>query len=409
MRSTRLLPSHWSAAAACLALAMAARSFGGAFEVLQQSARASGQAEAFAAQADDASAIWYNPAGLTQLEGTNVSAGGYIVLPDEHFKGVEGDASNHQVSLLPHFYGESDFGLENIRFGLGVNNVFGLRETWGTTGPLETQFQRGHLYVINIEPTVAYKFSDNFSAGVGFNVYYGSADLERKQPLGPPPIPLGSFRFHGTDASIGASPAVMWKIDAQNTIGAFYHSPFTLNLTGPADVTGHGIPTIGPSRVTAGIHIPQGAGIGYAIHPIPALKLEADIVWSNWAALQQISFKSASPAFNGSKIPTAYHDTWSFRFGTQYDLTQNWSIRGGYAYGTSAAPQATFSPIVPDSNYHLFSAGIGYSTDRWSIDAAYLFIFRETRNIIDSVNAPFVDGKWNTNMQGFMVTLGVKL
>jgi len=375
--------------------------------VLQQGARASGQAEAFAAQADDPSAIWYNPAGLTQLEGNHFAGGGYLVVPDEHFEGPAGRASMHQLSFLPHVYVESDLGLDNFRFGLGINNVFGLHEDWGHSGPLETIFTKGHLYLINIEPTVAYKITDSLSVGVGLNVYYGSLDIEHKQPLGPPPIPLGNFRVHGTDTAVGASPGLMWKIDERNTLAAFYHTPFTLDIRGPADVTGARIPTIGPSRSTASVNIPQIAGIGYAVRPVPQLKLEADAVWSNWSTLQQIRLHSSNPAFNAA-IPTLYHDSWSFRFGTQYDLTKNWSIRGGYAYGTAAAPEATFSPLVPDSNYHLFSAGLGYSTDTWSIDAAYLFIFRETRNITDSINAPFVDGKWNTNMQGFMVTLGLK-
>src|SRR5689334_16453708 len=86
-----------AAAAAGLVLSAGSTLLGGAFEVLQQGARASGQAEAFSAQADDASAIWYNPAGLTQLDGTNISAGGYIVVPDEHFKGTLGESSNHLV------------------------------------------------------------------------------------------------------------------------------------------------------------------------------------------------------------------------------------------------------------------------------------------------------------------------
>lgn len=406
MQSSSL--TRWVAAATCATLLSSSHLFGGAFEVLQQGARASGQAEAFAAQADDASAIWYNPAGLTQLEGTNVSAGGYVVVPDYHFEGPLGKASNYQASLLPHVYLESDLGTGVLRFGLGINNVFGLREDYGHQSEVQTLFTKGHLYTINVEPTVAYQINDNLSVGVGLNVYYGSLNLEHKQLLGPPPIPLGYTRLHGDDTAVGASPGLMWKIDDRNTFAAFYHSPFTLDISGKADVTGH-IPAIGPSSASARINIPQIAGIGYAIRPVPQWKLEADAVWSNWSTLQQIRIESSNPAFNGSTIPFKYHDSWSFRFGTQYDLMRHWSIRGGYAYGTSAAPAATFSPIVPDSNYHLFSAGIGYSTDTWSIDAAYLFIYRETRNISDGTNAPYVDGKWNTNMQGFMVTVGLKL
>ena len=410
MRSSFLPSQSWAAAAATgLLLCATSHTLGGAFEVLQQGARASGQAEAFAAQADDVSAIWYNPAGLTQLDGTNFTAGGYLVVPDEHFKGTLGNASNDEISVLPHVYAESDFGLERFRFGLGINNVFGLKEDWGQKGPLSTVFTQGHLYLINVEPTVAFKFNEDLSIGLGVNIYYGSIDLEHHQPLGAPPAPVGYFRAHGDDYSAGVSPAVMWKVDEHNTLAAFYHSPFSLDFDGNADITGRGFPAIGPSHAHATLHIPQIAGIGYALRPVPQWKLEADVVWSNWHTLQEFRLRSPNPAFNNAVIPTKYHDTWSFRLGTQYDLTKNWALRAGYAYGNSAVPQETFSNIVPDANYHLFSAGVGYTTGPWSIDAAYLFILRETRNISNSINSPFVDGKWNTNMQGFMVSVGYKL
>ena len=64
---------------------------------------------------------------------------------------------------------------------------------------------------------------------------------------------------------------------------------------------------------------------------------------------------------------------------------------------------------MPDSNYHLFSVGAGYSTDRWSLDAAYEYIFREPRNISNDINSPTVNGAWSNNIQGLMVTFTLKL
>ena len=324
------------ALAALIAVVMAPRAFGGGFEVLQQSPRASGQADAFAAQADDPSAIWYNPAGLTQLQGTHFLVGGYLIDPSYRFDGPTADATMDKLSFLPQVYAESDFGLEDFRFGLGVNNVFGINEDWGQNTPFATVFTKGHLYVINIEPTVAYQVTENFSLGVGLNVYFGSLDLEHKQPLGPPPTPMGHFRYHGDGWAVGASPGLMWKIDDRNTFAAIYHSAAKLNIDGPAEVTANGIPPIGPSHSQTSIQLPQSVGIAYAFRPVAPWKLEADVVWSNWRMLQQIQLHSSNPAFNGQTIPTRYDDTWAFRFGTQYDLNENWTIRGGYSYGTSA-------------------------------------------------------------------------
>ena len=102
-------------------------------------------------------------------------------------------------------------------------------------------------------------------------------------------------------------------------------------------------------------------------------------------------------------------DSFSYRFGTQYDLNEHWALRGGYAYGTSAVPQSTFSPLVPDAAYHLFSLGLGYTQDNWSVDAAWQYIYRETRHISNSVNSPLVDGTWENQMYGFMISFTAKL
>jgi len=408
MRFSHQSKRFWLVAAASVCLGIASNALGGAFEVLQQGARATGQAEAFIAQADDPSAIWYNPGGLGQLHGTNAQIGAYLVVPDYHFTGAGGTASNQIMSVLPTIYVESDFGTDKLRFGLGLNNVFGLREDYGLDAPFRDVFTRGHLYTLNVQPTVAYEVNDHLSVGLGFNIYAGSADLEHAQILGAPPTPLGYLKLRGSDIAYGVSPGVLWKIDDRNSVGVFYHSPFTLHLGGTTTIHASGIPTIGPSPTNAGLEIPQTAGIGYAFKPVERWKIEADAVWSNWGTLQGIRIQSSNPLFNNQVIPTKYHDTWAFRLGTQYAINRNWTVRGGYQYGTSASPQATFSPLVPDSNYHLFSAGVGYAQDNWSIDGAYIFILRETRNIVSSVNTA-ADGKWNTNMQGFMVSFGVKI
>lgn len=389
-------------------LLAASKSLAGSFELPDQGARGSAQAEAFAAQADDASAIYYNPAGLTQLRGTNVSGGVYAVFPDWHFSGASGSQSMHLPAYVPHFYAETDFGLQDWRFGLGFSNTFGLNENWGSTGPLRTLVTKSHLYVYTFEPTVAYQFNEHFSAGVALDIAYGDLNLEHKQILGAPPIPEGNFRFKGNNVAFGASPGVMWKIDGRNTLAGFYHSPLTLNIDGTAQISAPGIPEIGPSSARSVIKLPQMAGIAYAVRPIEPLKLEADIVWSNWNVFDQVQLTSADRRFNGQTIPTRYHDIWSYRFGTQYDLTSNWALRAGYAFGTAAAPASTFSPLVPDANYHLFSVGVGYSTTHWAIDAAYQFIYRERRHISGSVNSPIVDGTWDNNTNALMLTFTAK-
>ena len=391
-------------------LLFASSVFGGGIEAPQQNARASGQAEAFAAQADDASAIFYNPSGLTQIRGTSATVGASVFIPDFAFHSNTGqEQGQHLVTVLPHLYAESDFGTERWRFGLGITNPFGLNENWGNRGPLRTLIDDAQLLTVNFAPTVAYTVSDNFSVGVAANVYYGNLYETRNVILAAPPVPEGRFHFRGDDYAFGVTPSMLWKINEQNTIGLVYRSPFKMSFDGNASVKTPGIPEFGPSDTHANFNFPQMATLAYAFRPVKPLKLEADVVWTDWNVVNSIKLYSADPHFNGVTFKEDWKSGFGFRFGGQYDLTENWALRAGYAFGQNAVPGSTFSPIVPDSNYHLFAVGVGYSSGDWSIDAAYQFIYREKRHISNSISGPAVNGTWDNIFNSFMVTYTLKV
>jgi long-chain fatty acid transport protein len=402
--------TSWLVAVIAISFALISTAFGGGIEVPMQSSRAAGQADAFTAQADDASAIVYNPAGLTQLHGTNISAGVYILQPEFHFEGVNGSNEKQSlISVLPHMYAETDLGLSQWRFGIGVNNVFGINEDWGDTGQLRTIVDNAQLQVINLAPTVAYKIDDHFSLGVAFNMYYGSLLLTRNVPLGPPPFPEGRFHFRGDAVAFGATPGFMWKINDRNSFGAYYRSPFSLNFDGHAELKIPGAATVGPSIANTELELPQSVGMGYAFKPTQSLKLETDVIWTDWHAVKQLTFNSFDPHFNGQSLPANWESGFTYRLGADYQLNDNWAFRAGYAYSQNAVPTATFSPIVPDSNYHLFALGIGYSTPRWGLDVAGNYIYRERHHVSGDVNSPTVDGEWSNQMFGLMTTFTLKL
>lgn len=383
---------------------------GGGIEVPMQSSKAAAEADAFTAQADDPSAIFYNPAGLTQLSGTQVSGGAYYLQPVFHFHGDDG--GNERMSLpsvLPHIYAETDLGLSNWRFGIGINDVYGINEDWGNTGPLQDLVRKAKLEVINIAPTVAYQIDPHLSLGLAFNIYYGDLDLERGVLLAAPPAPQGDFRLRGHDWAYGVTPGILYQIDGRNQIGAYYRSPFRMDFMGHAQLTSTIIPEIGPSKASEYLNFPQSAGIGYAVRPTDRLTLEADVIWTDWHAVDQLKIRSSDPHFNGSNLPADWKSGFTFRGGAQYRIDPHWALRGGYAYGQNSVPQSTFSPLVPDSNYHLLALGAGYDADQWAVDVACNYILRERRHIENDVNSPTVDGAWSNQIFGVMATLTIKL
>jgi long-chain fatty acid transport protein len=387
----------------CLTLA-------GPIDVPMQSSKAAGEADAFTAQADDPSAIYYNPAGLTQLQGTQISAGAYYLQPVFQFHGDDGSAEHMDYpSVLPHVYAETNFGLDRFRFGFGVNDVDGINEDWGPNGPLNEIVNKAELEVINFAPTVAYRVDNHLSLGIAFNIYYGNLDLERNVTLAAPPAPEGDFRVQGHAVSFGVTPGIMYKINDRNQIGLYYRSPFALDFTGHAEIKSSIVPEIGPSPAKDSLQFPQSIGLGYAMRPIDPLRVEADVIWTDWDSVNQLYIRSPNPVFNNQELPADWKSGFAFRLGGQYQLDRNWYLRAGYAFGQNAVPTATFSPLVPDSNYHLAAVGVGYQTDHWGLDLAVNGIFRETRQIANNVYSPAADGKWSNQIYGLMLTYTIKL
>lgn len=373
--------------------------FGGAFEVPMQNARAAGQADAFIVQADDASAIWYNPAGLTQIHGTEAMVGGIALFSHWDFHADTGPGqSMNDFALLPHIYLASDLGTERLRLGIGINNSFGLSEDWGDTGTLRFIVDDAQLAAINISPAVAYQLNEQLSFGFALNVYYADLSLDRQAFLGAAPTPEGRFHIDGNDWAVGYTPSILWKINKRHSIGAFYRSAVDLEIEGDARVELGGAPIVGPSGTKLPVMLPQQIGIGYAFRPTKPLKVEANVIWTDWHSLDSLRIRSANPMFNDSQIPADWRSGFTYRLGAQYELTDRWTVRAGYAYGDNAVPEATFTPIVPDSDYHLMALGVGYGVERWSLDLAYQLIYRENRDIEGSALSPTIDGEWENTI-----------
>ena len=368
-----------------------------------QDARATGQGEAFVAQADDASAIYYNPAGLTQIRGTEITSGGMIMFPDSKLKGAGTGAEMNTMSFLPHFYAATDFNAAKSpwRFGLGFNVPFGNAAEFAENGPFRYIVTRASLAVFNIQPTIAYQINEQLSLGAGVNIYDATTALS--EHINTSPFPDGHFHFSGDGQAVGGTAGLMWKITPQHTVGVVYRSPFSVNFKGNTDVN----TVLGQQSVhsDASLTFPQSIAGGYAFRPIKRLKLETDIEWTNWDTLNRLALHAPGSAANGTVIPFNWKDSMYYEFGVQYDVDDHWAVRGGYIYSVNTVPDATFSPSVPDSNRHVFSVGLGYTEARFSVDIVYQYSLSEDNTVNNGTAA---SGTWTSDGHAVMVTSSMR-
>jgi long-chain fatty acid transport protein len=405
--------------AACLFVGRSVLALG--FANPDQDARATGQGEAFVAQADDASAAYYNPAGLTQLHGTEITSGFFLSFPDSRLAGTGSGGEMNTWAKLPQFYVATDFGLTNSpwRFALGCDIPFGDAANFSNTGPFRYIVTESMMAVVNIQPTVAYQVNDKLSLGAGVNIYYSEIDQKNQAYLVPdfgPGTPDGHFHFNGSGQAIGATAGLMWKVFPELTLGITYHSPFSISYTGNAQLNlgGSGGVSQGPAQLA--INFPQSVACGLAWRPIPPWKLEGDVQWTDWATLDKVTIAAPNTAFNNTSIPFHYQDSWYYEFGTQYEIDPHWTVRGGYIYSQNSVPNSGFSPTVPDSNRQVFSLGLGYAFNpqlcshplRVTVDLVYQYSLSQDRNVtIPLGNGTSQSGTWKSDASAAGLTTSV--
>lgn len=353
------------------------------------------------AQADDPSAVYYNPAGITQLDGTQVAGGTLFFFPQNEFEGAGGRETSSAPAYLPHFFAVTDLGTDRLRLGLAINNVFGASQEWGNEGQLRSIITHAELYVVNIAPTLALRLGDHLSIGASLNAEYGSFDLHTRPDLAPGVV--GTSQLNGDGWGFGGTIGLHYRIDDHNSVGVVYRSPFRIEMDGEGIIKGPGV-QVGPSDATTTFDFPQIVRLGYAFRPVEQWTIEADIEWTGWSSVRHVPVNSGNPRFDAVDIPLDWTDGLSFGLGTEWRVTRHWALRAGYQYWANSVPTSTFGPIVPDANLNVFAAGIGYDAGRWALDIGYEFLLKADREISGSVNSPAVDGDWHSNASAVVVT-----
>ncbi len=353
-----------------------------------QGAAASAMGNAFAAQADDPSALHYNPAGMMQLQGIQFMTGAVISGGSTGFTGptgvtARGDRNGSAAWPPPsHVYltaNLKDLGLTslgNFSAGIGLTAPFGSLTRWPNDGPFRTATTFSALPLLDIKPTVAYKATENLSLGLGADIYtftglIGEGQVE-KQSVWPGGlgIPAGAkIELSGKDTAAGFNAGLLYtalrNADGKPVanIGIVYRSQVTLHLSGGLSANGT---TVSDARAT--LVLPQIITGAIAIWPVRTSerewKLEMDIDYVGWKSVRNLDVTLE----NGVTIarPQNWRGTYAVMFGTEYkwlalESFPNWEValRAGYANQQTQMPDLTFDPGIPSSDLHVVGGGLG--------------------------------------------------
>jgi long-chain fatty acid transport protein len=382
----------------------AAAAFANGTRLPNQNAEATARGNAFVATADNPSAIYYNPAGLTQLPGLQIQSDAYAISARYDYESPLGAGvkAKRDLAVVPQFYASFTPDNSALSYGLGVYSPFGQSSEWPDDSGFRSIATRNELVFITLAPTVAWKISDNLSVGAGLQINHVEADLASGIGI----VPGDEFRFRGDDTSFGGNLGILWKPTGRHVFGINYQSRSKSRLEGDLNLNPFGL----EDDASVDLPFPDVITVGYSWRPAPAWNLEVAIDRTNWDLVNTPVLRSAIIAPAGERpIPFEWKASYYYLFGVTRYLADGWRVSAGYCYSENSVPDAAFNPAVPDMNRHLASIGVGREFGAFSLFLTYQHGFKSTRTVSGSLPNPLTgesaDGRYTSVMDAASFSL----
>jgi long-chain fatty acid transport protein len=415
------------------------------FQLIEQNASGLGNAYAGqAAAAEDASAIYFNPAGLTRLPRGQVVGALHLVKPSPTFSndgsctpyvgtgvgtstcpfgphgnlghvagGTGGDAGDW--SVVPNAYLSWEVLPSTLWLGLGVNAPFGLKTDWDANWVGRFQAIKSKVQTINLNPTIAWKINNMFSVGAGVSAQRLDAELTQAVSYravalatgigaiiaGTPEGAEGVLKLSADDWAWGWNVGVMVQVSPVMRLGVSYRSRLTFTVEGDATFGSRPaalsvVPNVTDGNVKADIKLPDTVSVAVAYQLHSQLQLLADYTWTGWDALQDLMVVRTSGPLSGQTLTSLalrFKNSWRVGFGANYQLTPQWKLRGGFAFDQSPVQDAFRTPRLPDEDRTWLAAGAQWAfAPNAALDCglAYLFVKDASSNLVNQETATSV-------------------
>ena len=365
------------------AFAPAPRSHALGIRILHQDPEATARGEAFTATADKPSAIYYNPAGITQLEGDHLQLGTYSIVVDvTHRAAVTGQFSEmpNRLQTVGQLYYTHPIVARRAVLGLGIYSPYGLGSEWSDDSPFRSYATKTQLQYVCINPVAAIRVADGLTVAAGLTVNYGHADLRRGIIL-----PGDELRVDAEGWSYGFTAGLLWQPSPRHSFGAMYRSASSMTFDGDARVRSQIPLPLSGGRARFDFDFPQHVMFGYSFRPNKDWNIEFNADWTDWRDVGTVRFQLPS----GDLFQTFdWRSAWTYKIGATRKFSNGVAVSAGYFYGQNATPDRNFNPAVPDLDLHVFSLGASYRTERWDLGAAYNMGYGPTRNVRGSQPSP---------------------
>lgn len=414
MQSTIALAARLGAAAT-LSILASSTALAGGFKLSEYSVRDLGMANAgYAALADDPSTIWANPAGLTQLKGLQAQIGFHGIIGDGSFEnnssvdalgrplqGIEEDDVFNDA-VIPNLYVSKEIN-DRLTVGLAVIAPFGLATQLDNASLTRFQNVKSSLRVVDINPSLGYQLTERLSVGFGVSAQYSEATLANHVDLTavclnsvgqagcanagflPGPVEAG-VTVKGDDWAFGWNAGLFYQLNERTQFGLSYRSEIDHNLEGDATFETPAnaaifTPLFTDTPGSAALDLPAETAVSLRHQYNDRLALNASVVIS-WWDFDDLIVEFENPAQPASGEHLGYDTVARYAVGAEYQLTENWMIRGGVAFDETPTPDGSRTARVPDSDRTVLAIGASWTgLDNLQIDAGYQHLFFDDAEI----------------------------
>jgi long-chain fatty acid transport protein len=368
---------------------LASQAQAGGFAVREQSAYGMGSAYAGIAAGGALSAMFWNPATMTQMPGLSVEGDLAAIFPyaaqtptggtlTPLLPGATGNTG--ESALVPSFYAAYQLN-PDVWLGMSFNAPYGLSVSFPGVWAGRNYSGNTSLRTYNATPSIAWRINDWISVGFGLQVQYGQAGLTQGVTL--PGPAFASSNIGGDGWGWGVTAGVTLTPAKGTTIGLGWRSQMDQKIDGTLNTA---VPASTPGPVSTTLRLPDTVSLGLRQVLSPQWTLLGTVEWTNWSRIGTSSINAGGgPALVGGSpaaIHFDYRDGWLFSVGAEYQWTPTLAVRGGIGYEISPISDGVRIPLLPDNDRFWMSLGLTSAiTDTLKLDIAYSHLFVRDTNI----------------------------
>ncbi|AZM94585.1 OmpP1/FadL family transporter [Vreelandella venusta] len=407
-----------AAVASVASVAFVGQAQAGGYQINEQSVSGQGYGHAGrSSNVHDATIVYGNPAGMSFLDRAQITVGGTFLSVNSDISNVRASqsspaflqATGGATDTLP-VTGSNDGDMvpgtlvpfafyahpvnEQLAFGFGVYAPFGSKTEYENDFQGRNQGNYTEVKVMTAQPTVSYRFNEQWSVGAGLTYNRVEGELRRQVPVA---TPMGlsevDSRVEGDDEAWGYNLGVIYQPVPETTLGLTYRSKVDFNLEGSFAANSPVLDQLGIGTVTdtaaLDLTTPETVNFSLTQQMSDKLKLMFGVSWARWSRFDQI-LVTGTERGEITNEQQNYSNAWAFSTGGEYQLTPTLALRAGVALDFTPTQDATRSVRIPSDDRRIFSIGAGWSpTPDLTLDVAYSYLTERSTHVDQSKTDSF--------------------